>query len=536
MLRRSVVYILVGTVILSSLFILNFKLNILNNPVEAGLISISFFGVIAIFMFSLSPNLLSSTRKIGSIDKVIFYISIVIYTLISIGLIHNYGTDDQEYIMEAVSYFLKGENPYSGFYSPMNVEPTYTIYGTVVHTFVYPPLAFLIYLPMALLLLLTKLPLYYTNVVNILFQDALVFLIFRAGLKREDPIATLPVIFLFIIADVEIPGFSGVSASVWGTFLAISYLYDGKKSGIALALADSFNQISWLITPFLLLYKYKTSGETFLTNVKWFLGSLATIFLPFILWSPESFLHIFTTDMNTIPVGFTGMTLLNFTGVLEVEPWYFTIMMIAIGLFSLYLYYKAFKSLRETLWIYPMLIMWFSWRTLTEYFMIWPMLMFLSVFRLYDFSTMQTNLPKIRIPKKEIGTIFLLLFTVAGSLGALAHSQYVAQDPLKIVSVNLDNKNNPIYSLNITVENVGKSSTNITLVRVSVPDHLNMVWNYTPDHSIRPGSNLTIEAYTDQHNLEINSSCITVQVYSSYYMSEYKLNLTSINMSASNIS
>lgn len=184
-----------------------------------------------------------------------------------------------------------------------------------------------------------------------------------------------------------------------------------------------------------------------------------------------------------------------------------------------------------------MLVMWFSWRTLTEYFMIWPMLMFLSVFRLYDFSTVQTNFPEIRLPKKEIGTIFLLLFTVAGSLGVIAHTQYVSQDPLRIVSVSLDSKGSPIYSLNITVENIGKSSTNITLVRVSVPDHLNMVWNYSPNYPIKPGSNATIKAYTDQHALEINGSCITVQVYSSYYISEYKLNLTSINMStSSNIS
>ncbi|WP_156303728.1 hypothetical protein [Sulfuracidifex tepidarius] len=439
--------------------------------------------------------------------------------------------------MEALSYFMKGQNPYLGLYYPVDARPTYTIYGTVVHNFVYPPLSFLIYLPIALLLSLSKLPLYYSNVVNILFQDALVFLIFRAGLKREDPIATLPVIFLFIIADVEVPGFSGVSASVWGTFLAISYLYDDKRSGIALALANSFSQISWLITPFLLLYKFRTSRGTFFTNLKWFLGTLTGVFLPFMLWSPEAFLHIFTTDLNTIPVGFTGMTLLNFTGIFEVEPWYFTIMMGAIGLFSLYLYYKAFKTLRETLWIYPMLVMWFSWRTLTEYFMIWPMLMFLSVFRLYDFSTVQTNFPEIRLPKKEIGTIFLLLFTVAGSLGVIAHTQYVSQDPLRIVSVSLDSKGSPIYSLNITVENIGKSSTNITLVRVSVPDHLNMVWNYSPNYPIKPGSNATIKAYTDQHALEINGSCITVQVYSSYYISEYKLNLTSINMStSSNIS
>ncbi len=533
MLRRSVVYVIVGTIILSSLFILNYRINILNNPNEAGLISISFFGVIAIFMFSLNPQLLSTDRKISSIDKLVFYISLVIYTMVSIGLIQGYGTDDQEYIVEAISYILKGKDPYVNFYYPSNVPPTFSIYGTVVHSFIYPPLSFLIYLPAFLITSSLKIPAYYTNVVNVFFQDALVYIIFKTGLKKGDPIATLPVIFLFVIADVEIPSFSGVSASVWGTFIALSYLYDGKKGGVSLGLANAFSQVSWLITPFLLIYKFKTSRESFLTTFKWFIITIMAFFVPFFLANPQSFMNIFTTDMNTIPVGFTGITLLNFTGLLEVEPWYFTVMMSIVGIASIYLYYKAFKPLRETLWIYPMLIMWFSWRTLTEYFMIWPMLMFLSIFKLYDFSTLQSNFSSIRIPRKEVGTIFLSVLVVAGTLGIIAHSQYVTENPIKIVNVAVNQRSQPFYSLNITVEDIGKTPANITLVRVSVPNHLNMVWNYTP-RTVKPTSNVTVYAYTDQRNLELNSSCITVEVYSVYYMSEYRLNLTSFNMTTSN--
>lgn len=130
---------------------------------------------------------------------------------------------------------------------------------------------------------------------------------------------------------------------------------------------------------------------------------------------PIRILHIFTTDVATIPVGLTGLTVLNFTGILEVEPWYFTFMMTVIGSLSLYLYYKGFGVLRETLWIYPMLIMWFSWRTLSEYFIVWPMLMFLSVFQLYDFNNVRNNLPQIKIPKGEISTILLTALVVVGS-------------------------------------------------------------------------------------------------------------------------
>jgi uncharacterized membrane protein len=536
-LRRSVVYVLVGMTILSSLFILNFKLNILNNPVEAALVSISFFGIIAIFMFSLSPQLLSRERKISEIDKVVFYISMAIFTIVSIGLIHGFGTDDQEYTVQAALNLLKGYDPYTSFnYQPLGVKPTYTVYGGITHAFIYPPLSFLLYIPIILVLSALNLPLYFTNILNIIFQDLLSLIIFRVGIKREDPIAVLPIIFLFITADVEAPGFSGVSASIWATFIALGYLKSGWKGGLFLGLANLFNQISWLITPFLLIYKFKTSREDFVKTLNGFTISIIGLSLPFLIWNPYGFLHIFTTDVSTIPVGLTGLTVLNFTGILEVEPWYFTFMMTVIGSLSLYLYYKGFGVLRETLWIYPMLIMWFSWRTLTEYFIVWPMLMFLSVFQLYDFNNVRNNLPQIKIPKGEISTILLTALVVVGSLGLLAHSQYVSQDPVKVVKVNVNGKSEPITSVNITVENVGDSPVNITLVRVSVPNHLNMVWNYTPSNYIKPGSNVTIEAFTDNKSLSVNGSCLTVQVYSSYYIGEYKVNLTSFNISSSTIS
>lgn len=104
------------------------------------------------------------------------------------------------------------------------------------------------------------------------------------------------------------------------------------------------------------------------------------------------------------------------------------------------------------------------------------------------------------------------------------------------MKVNVNGKSEPITSVNITVENVGDSPVNITLVRVSVPNHLNMVWNYTPSNYIKPGSNATIEAFTDNKSLSVNGSCLTVQVYSSYYIGEYKVNLTSFNISSSTIS
>ncbi|BDC18352.1 hypothetical protein [Acidianus sp. HS-5] len=528
-LKRFIAYIIIGSIILSATFIISYRVNILNNPITAAILALSFFSAVAIFIIALNPNIINPERKISRIDDIIVTISVMTYTLISIFLIKGYDTDDMEYISFAINYFIHGLNPYLQSYHPQNVGATYLLNGNIASTYIYPPLSFLIYTPLYLTFILTHIKLYYINILNIIFEDILAIIVYKEGRKREDPIATLPVIFIFITSGLLAPSFAGVNSSIWAAFIALSYVYKGKKSGIFLALADSFNQIPWLITPFLLIYKKKDIQEV----LKGFLISTLIINVPFLIWNPYAFLHIITLDEKTIPVAFTGFTIFNFTTLFNVEPWFFTYAMAVSGIFLIYIYYRFFDRLKESLWVFPLIIMWFSWRTLTSYFIMWPQLMFLSIFNINIYNT---ELPKfhLSINRKEILSMLFVLLVSLVSAGEISHIQYVDQDPIHVINVIIPkNECNSTYinQLYIIVKNVKNETVNITLVRVSIPNCLNMVWNFTK-LEIPPNSTVIVLAYTHNPSLYINSTSFTVQVYSNCYISSYKVirNFTEYNI------
>jgi len=257
--------------------------------------------------------------------------------------------------------------------------------------------------------------------------------------------------------------------------------------------------------------------------MKSFLITLLITDLPFLLWNPKSFIYnVITTDSNTIPVGQIGLTVFSYSGLFQLEPWFFDLSLAIVMLLLIYFYMKFFEIVKESLWVYPLILSWFLWRTLTEYFFIWIPLLFVSLFRINEFK-----LPPIRINLKKdiLLPLFLVIFTLS-TLGVYAHINYVQNNPIKIESVYV--LGNPPYSaIIIKVKNVKSYPVNITLVRVSLPNNLNMVWNFTST-SIPPNSSSLVFAYAPYQNMTINSTVFTVQVYSDYYFSSYKVNTTTL--------
>ncbi|ARM74991.1 hypothetical protein [Acidianus manzaensis] len=524
--RRQVIYAIISITILSVLFLLAYRINILNNPISAAIIAVGFFSAVAILLISLYPDILNPDRKIGKIDDIIVIIAILTYTIVGISLINGYGTDDMEYIAEAIKNILSGINPYTVIYHPYNVSPTYLISGKIASNYIYPPLSFMIYLPFYTILSIFHLQLYYINIINILFQDILSIIIYSKGKTLKDPIATLPVIFGFITAGILAPSFAGVNSTIWAAFIALSYIYDDKKSGIFLALANSFNQISWIITPFLLIYKRKSN---FLDILYSYIITLSIINLPFLLWNPTAFMNIFTLDSHTIEVAVTGFTIFNMTTLFSVEPWFFTFTLAVTSVVLMYIYIRFFDKLKETLWIYPMLILWFEWRTLTSYFLMWPELAFLSIFNIS--SNIKMNRREIHFNKSikiEVLGVLGIFFISISAVGLVSHIQYVSQNPIEVIKIevpsHITNATVHINKLFILVKNTKNETVNVTLVRVSIPNSLNMVWNFS-NGTIPPDAVGKICAYTSNPKLYINASSFTVQVYSNYFIASYKVTL-----------
>ncbi|WP_231112364.1 hypothetical protein [Stygiolobus azoricus] len=257
-LRHRIVYLILTSVILYVLIVINFRTSVLSDPISASIISLSFFFLIAILILVMNPQLLNPNRKITSVDDYIAFISSFTFLLISITLVNSFGTDDMEYIYEALNSLFQGKDPYAVTYYPQGVCPTYTLAGGIANTYIYPPLSFIIYIPLYVFLKVFNLPPYFLNLENIIFDVILAILIYIEGRKKEDPFALLPMIFIYIMTAVSIPPFYGVFIVIPTTFLAIAYVRKDKLGGTSLGLATMLTQLSWLALPFLLIYKLKT--------------------------------------------------------------------------------------------------------------------------------------------------------------------------------------------------------------------------------------------------------------------------------------
>lgn len=513
---------ILASIILYTIYLINYRTSILSNPISAAISSIAFFSVVSIIIITLYPELIDPKRNLSKVDDFIVLIATTTFIVLSISLITNFGTDDMEYIYESLNFLLSGKDPYSMTYNPYYTSPTYLINGHIATNFIYPPFSFIIYIPLYLIIKLLNAPAYYINIVNVIFDVVLILLIYIEGRKKQDPFSILSVIFLYVLTAVAISPFYGIFVVVPATFLFISYLRDDKLGGISLGLATSFTQLSWLSLPFILVYKIRGKGITKSKQyLRYFLFTLAILNLPFLAWNYKAFLSIFTTDINTIPVGEIGLTVINYSSLFQLEPWFFTFSEIIVSLFLIYIYYRFFDILKESLWLYPMIISWFMWRTLTEYFFMWIPLLFTALYR------ENYNLPKIRIDIKKdlMAPLFLILITLI-STGVYAHEAYIVSNPIKIVYVSPLGKI-PYTSLQIEVKNQGNKPLNITLVRVSLPNNLNMVWNFTYAE-VPPNSTAIFFAFAPYYNESINSTVFTVEVYSYYYFATYKVNVSNI--------
>lgn len=522
-LRHKIIYLILASIMLYTLYIINFKNSVLNNPISSAIVSISFFSVITIIILSIYPELLDPNRNLSKIDDYIVFISTSTFLIINISLISSFGTDDMEYIYQALTNLLNLKDPYGLSYYPYLVSPTYLINGKIASSFIYPPFSFLVYLPFYLIIKATSAPGYLINIVNVIFDVILITLIYLEGRKRQDPFAVLPVIFLYILMAVAIPPFYGVNIVIPATFLLLSFLRDDKLGGVSLGLASSFSQLTWLAIPFLLIYKFKNSHNNIRKFLFSFIFTILFINIPFLAWNYKAFIsNVLTTDLNTIPVGEIGLTVINYSGLFQLEPWFFTFSEIIVSIFFIYIYYKFFNVIKLTLWIYPMIISWFLWRTLTEYFFLWIPLIFAMIFRA-DYRL--PNNMKFNV-KKDIGLPFSILLLVLLSVGVYAHETYVISNPIKIVNVEPLGKQ-PFSSMLIEVKNSGNKPINITLVRVSLPDNLNMIWNFTYT-LIPPNSTSVLFAFAPYYNETINSTIFTIEVYSYYYFTTYKVNISNI--------
>jgi uncharacterized membrane protein len=317
-----------------------------------------------------------------------------VYVVAEIAYVGSYRTDVLAYSQYAAILFVKqGANPYlqdmSKALEMFRVQPgdlTPLTTGTYLTTFQYPALHFLVFVPFVWLGLTDM------RWVLVGFEIAVVLTLYCLCPQNLRPMILLP---LFAGSDLMI-NFTAASVTdmlwVLPLILAAFTLKKPTTSGIFYGIACAFKQISWLLAPFLLIYilrnDRKTATKIGLSQALKFAAVAVAVFLainaPFLTGAPQVwFGNVLTPIASDLVILSQGPSVLTQVGLVEVGRTFYTILAVGVLATLLVNYYVYFDKLKYIFWIFPGIILWFSFRALTNYVIYWMPLMLVSLILWY---------------------------------------------------------------------------------------------------------------------------------------------------------
>lgn len=289
------------------------------------------------------------------------------------------GTDAMLFTRYAVDLVLSGQNPYThSMESAFQQYPidkrfvTYRIDGEIVTTFSYPALAFLAFVPQALL----GIPNLNLTTVTVLLAT-LVFLVYESPTE----FVLAPFVLMFVDPNLTLFSFGGVFDILWVFLLLLGMKYwtrgDLRLAAIFVGLAFAVKQIPWFVAPFLAVWLYAESetyrgfAERARTCIAYGLGAFLLPNLPFIVLSPVAWLKsVFTPVAGSVPMvkQGIGLTMLTSSGLLQLPKSFYTLLLLGVLGVALVAYFVYFERLRWVAWVVPMAILWVNYRSLQNYF------------------------------------------------------------------------------------------------------------------------------------------------------------------------
>jgi uncharacterized membrane protein len=317
-----------------------------------------------------------------------------IYVVATIAYNGSYRTDVLAYSHYAAILFVtKGANPYTqnmtNALAMFNVQPsdlTPLTSGTYLATFQYPALNFLVFVPFVWLGLRDM------RWVLVLFEIGTVLILYVKGPRKLRLLLLLP---LFAGSDLMINyTAASVSDALWVLPLLFTAFYMDRPivSGIFYGVACAFKQLPWVLAPFLLIYMMRTKeGQDLRAKIarttKFALTSVALFLvfnLPFMIENMTAWLGNVLTPMTEDLVMLSqGASLLTQVGLLPVDKVFYTVMTGAVAVVLIVNYYVYFDKLKYVVWIFPGIVLWFSYRTLTSYIIYWMPLMLAALILWY---------------------------------------------------------------------------------------------------------------------------------------------------------
>lgn len=317
-----------------------------------------------------------------------------VYVVAEIAYKGSYRTDVLAFSQYAAMLFAnQGLNPYLQDMSkslaifavqPSDLTPLST--GVPATNFQYPALQFLVFVPFVLLGLKDM------RWVLVAFELGVLFTLYWKSPDALRPMIILP---LFAGTDLMINfTASSVTDMLWVLPLLFA-AFNLKKpgiSGVYYGLASAFKQIPWLLAPFLLIYFIQSSPglprEKLLKAGKFAVPAALVFFglnLPFIVGAGFTWLSdVLTPISSNLVILSQGPSVLTQVGALPVGRIFYTVLALGVLLVLLVNFYVSFDKLKFIFWIFPGIILWFSYRSLTNYVIYWLPLMLVSLILWYN--------------------------------------------------------------------------------------------------------------------------------------------------------
>ena len=272
--------------------------------------------------------------------------------------------------VHAAMLTLLGENPYgypmADVYSVFETTAaamTPHLDGHMVDVLPYPPLHFLTLIPTL------GMGLEGSRVVYNFSYLVLVALLYRQAASPHKCLILLP---LLVSPEFSRYPLIWSSDSVWTLLLALMLLSWKRPNLRALlfGLACAYKQTPWLLAPFLMVRILKEEdgqrgGRFFAVSF----GSFVLINLPFAWanWSQWA-IGVFNPMVSPmVPFG-RGLSILTQTGIIPFPRAFYGSVTLTLWLFGLWFFWLNYHRLRSLLWLFPALILFFSFRSLQHYF------------------------------------------------------------------------------------------------------------------------------------------------------------------------
>ena len=319
-----------------------------------------------------------------------------VYVVAEISYQGSYRTDVLAFSQYAAMLFANhGLNPYLQDMSKSlamfgvqssDLTPLTSGSYTATMTFQYPSLQFLVFVPFVLLGLRDM------RWVLIAFELGVLFTLYLRSPDHIRPLILLP---MFAGTDLMINfTASSVTDMLWVLPLLFA-AFNLKKplvSGFYYGLACCFKQIPWLLAPFLLIYYVKTTDfkarDQRLAGIGKFILVTFAVFIgfnvPFMVGAAGIWVRNVLTPISAdLVVLSQGPSNLAVVGLLPVGRIFFTVLAVGVLLVLIVNFYIYFDKLRHIFWIFPGIILWFSYRSLTNYVIYWLPLMLVSLILWY---------------------------------------------------------------------------------------------------------------------------------------------------------